>query len=57
MGSFSLSLLQEAQRSPECPHHYDFNFAAPLQEAAAAEAHQVAKSFMLLGEKGTHTGK
>lgn len=57
MGLFSLSLPPEAECSPGCPQHYDFSFAAPLQTAAAAEACQVAKSFMLFGENGTHLGK
>lgn len=57
MGLFSLSLPPEKEPSPESPHHYDFSFVTPLQKATAAEARQVAKSFMLFGENGTHPGK
>lgn len=54
---FPPSLPREAASSPESSHHYDLNFATPLQRVAAAKAHQVAKSFMLFGENRTNTGK
>ena len=54
---FPPSLPREAASSPESSHHYDFNFATPQQKAAAAKAHQVAKSFMLFGENRANAGK